>query len=224
MAKNIVGESERVTAMISEYLRRRESQTPGEREANKILTAGRVGAEEGMQPYVKPRVDQVVSSRTQGQQPPKQAQNDRAISQNKKQEKKAAKKGKTVDVSRLHEAERMGLFSTKRGDCDCEARKHALINNCLNCGKIVCEKEGEGLCRFCGVFFVMREGGQGSETGSVDMEGISEAERKANEFRDRLVEYDRTAAKRTAVIDDQSDYFRIEGDQWLSKEVSCSNS
>jgi hypothetical protein len=34
--------------------------------------------------------------------------------------------------------------------CDCQAREHGLINNCLTCGKIVCEQEGEGACYFCG--------------------------------------------------------------------------
>lgn len=27
---------------------------------------------------------------------------------------------------------------------------HDVINNCLSCGHIVCEKEGEGTCMFCG--------------------------------------------------------------------------
>eukprot|EP01132_Coremiostelium_polycephalum_P011227 gene11227-13753_t len=28
--------------------------------------------------------------------------------------------------------------------CDCQATKHSLITNCLNCGKIICEQEGKG--------------------------------------------------------------------------------
>ena len=36
---------------------------------------------------------------------------------------------------------------------------------------------------------------------------------------DRLVEYDRNAAKRTAVIDDQSDFFEIDSNAWLTDEV-----
>ena len=39
-------------------------------------------------------------------------------------------------------------------------------------------------------------------------------------LRDRLVEYDRTAAKRTAVVDDQSDFFEIDSNEWLTREVS----
>ena len=38
-------------------------------------------------------------------------------------------------------------------------------------------------------------------------------------FKNRLVGYDRNAAQRTQVIDDQSDYFEIDSNTWLSKEV-----
>lgn len=37
-----------------------------------------------------------------------------------------------------------------RHRCNCEAKQHDLINNCLNCGKIVCIQEGAGPCLFCG--------------------------------------------------------------------------
>ena len=30
--------------------------------------------------------------------------------------------------------------------CQCHATEHNLINNCINCGRIVCEQEGEGQC------------------------------------------------------------------------------
>ncbi len=39
---------------------------------------------------------------------------------------------------------------------------------------------------------------------------------------DRLVGYDRDAAKRTAVIDDQSDFFEIDSNAWLTPEVRLS--
>lgn len=41
-------------------------------------------------------------------------------------------------------------FLSGRHKCDCEANRHALINNCLNCGRIVCVQEGSGPCFFCG--------------------------------------------------------------------------
>jgi hypothetical protein len=36
-----------------------------------------------------------------------------------------------------------------RHKCDCEAKRHTLINNCVNCGRIVCAQEGAGPCLFC---------------------------------------------------------------------------
>ena len=44
------------------------------------------------------------------------------------------------------------------------------------------------------------------------------AAQKARDFKDRMLEYDRTAAKRTAVIDDQGDYYEIESNAWLTPE------
>ncbi|GAX79653.1 hypothetical protein CEUSTIGMA_g7094.t1 [Chlamydomonas eustigma] len=40
----------------------------------------------------------------------------------------------------------------------------------------------------------------------------------AHAFKDRLIEYDRESAKRTTVIDDQSDYFEIDSNAWLTDE------
>ena len=37
-----------------------------------------------------------------------------------------------------------------RHACRCQARKHELVSNCLNCGKVVCQQEGSGPCFFCG--------------------------------------------------------------------------
>lgn len=44
----------------------------------------------------------------------------------------------------------------------------------------------------------------------------SKADQEAVELKNRLVEYDRNAAKRTTVIDDQSDYFEIDTNAWLT--------
>ena len=37
-----------------------------------------------------------------------------------------------------------------RTQCECQALKHKLINNCMHCGRVVCEQEGAGPCLFCG--------------------------------------------------------------------------
>lgn len=91
------------------------------------------------------------------------------------------------------------------------------MSNCLSCGKIVCEQEGEGPCNFCGAL-VLKEG---SMYAGLD-EGITlltDAEATAEAYAKRLVEYDRNSAARTTVIDDQSDYYEMEGNSWLSNEV-----
>ena len=37
-----------------------------------------------------------------------------------------------------------------RTQCECQALKHKVINNCTSCGRVVCEQEGAGPCLFCG--------------------------------------------------------------------------
>ena len=44
-------------------------------------------------------------------------------------------------------------ISTKlpgRHTCQCIGQKHALLNNCTECGRVVCSQEGAGPCMFCG--------------------------------------------------------------------------
>lgn len=48
---------------------------------------------------------------------------------------------------------------------------------------------------------------------------VSDADVAAEAYAKRLVEYDRNSAARTTVIDDQSDYYEIEGSKWVSQEV-----
>lgn len=36
--------------------------------------------------------------------------------------------------------------------CYCQASKHNFVNNCVSCGKVVCEQEGQGPCLFCGAW------------------------------------------------------------------------
>lgn len=47
---------------------------------------------------------------------------------------------------------------------------------------------------------------------------LERSREEAEALRDRLVEFDRQAAQRTTVIDDQSDYFAIDSNAWLSDE------
>jgi hypothetical protein len=136
---------------------------------------------------------------------------------------KIGRKKKNKGQLRVEDVAAGRVLLANRKLCDCQARRHRLVTNCLSCGKVVCEQEGEGPCMFCGAL-VSREGGELAPPKGETDEQLAvkwDAEEKARAFKDRLVEYDRTAAQRTAVIDDQSDFFQmdIEGDSWMSEEV-----
>lgn len=108
--------------------------------------------------------------------------------------------------------------------CDCQAVKHKLINNCINCGRIVCEQEGSGPCLFCGNLVCTEDEQRLIESSSKKGENLKKSllqqERpkgweEALAMRNRLLDYDRSSEKRTTVIDDESDYFRTNS-VWLS--------
>ena len=101
-----------------------------------------------------------------------------------------------------------------RHPCPCNARRHALLYNCLACGKVICEQEGEGPCLFCGA----------DPHVPLSTDGTDEtAQSTAARFKERLLHFDRTSAKRTTVIDDQEDYFaHVGADAWLSEAEKAS--
>jgi ribosomal protein S15P/S13E len=111
-----------------------------------------------------------------------------------------------------------------RVKCDCQATKHKLINNCLECGRIVCDQEGSGNCMFCGNLVCTEEelnlinsqtkkGDHLKKTLTTEkrQRGLEEAVAQ----RDRLLKYDRESQQRTVVLDDESDYFKSNS-VWLS--------
>ena len=125
-----------------------------------------------------------------------------------------------------------------RNRCDCQAQKHDLINNCTKCGRIVCKQEGSGPCLFCNHLVCTREeqevlnrgskksdqlmkklmgnGNKNESSASVAVPATSKS--KAENLKNKLLEYDRTSEKRTKVIDDESDYFAVDSDKWLTQE------
>lgn len=127
---------------------------------------------------------------------------------------KKKKAGKAVSLA---EAAKGSIVFQQGKPCSCQARRHRLVSNCLSCGKIVCEQEGEGPCNFCGSL-VLREGSTYAGL-EESLPPLSDAEAAAEAYAKRLVEYDRDSTARTTVIDDQSDYYEIDGNNWLSKEV-----
>jgi hypothetical protein len=111
-----------------------------------------------------------------------------------------------------------------RHRCECQASKHPLINNCLKCGRIVCEQEGSGPCLFCGNLVCSEEElkviRSQSKKGEKLKKSLMDQNRpkgweEAISQRDKLLQYDQESERRTTVIDDESDYFKANS-VWLS--------
>ncbi|CAA6664519.1 unnamed protein product [Spirodela intermedia] len=203
---NIIG-PETSQDLVREYLQRRGCYVEPSTASSSSQPSSR------LQAYIKPlRTMQasVLRSKPQGSGRIRPQVVGKAAGGGNPRRKKAGK------VVSLAEASRGAIVFKQGNPCSCQARRHSLVGNCLACGKIVCEQEGEGPCSFCGAL-VLREG---SSYAGLEGAGApaSNAEATAEAFTKRLVEYDRNSAARTTVIDDQSDYYEFEGNSWLSKE------
>ncbi|KAM5292689.1 activating signal cointegrator 1 isoform 2-T2 [Ctenodactylus gundi] len=156
------------------------------------------------------------------------------------------KKTKFVNLYTREGQDKLAVLLPGRHSCDCLGQKHKLINNCLVCGRIVCEQEGSGPCLFCGSLvctheeqdILQRDSNKSQKLLKKLMSGIenpgktdistknllpNEESRiksgleKAIKHKEKLLEFDRTSVRRTQVIDDESDYFASDSNQWLSK-------
>nr|XP_019604254.1 PREDICTED: activating signal cointegrator 1 isoform X1 [Rhinolophus sinicus] len=156
------------------------------------------------------------------------------------------KKTKFVSLYTKEGQDKLAVLIPGRHPCDCLGQKHKLINNCLICGRIVCEQEGSGPCLFCGTLVCTREekdilqrdsnksqkllkklmsGTENSGKGDISTKDLLPHQElrfksgleKAIKHKDKLLEFDRTSIRRTQVIDDESDYFASDSNQWLSK-------
>ncbi|NXP47382.1 TRIP4 protein, partial [Heliornis fulica] len=157
------------------------------------------------------------------------------------------KKPKYVSLYTKEGQDKLAVLIPGRHTCECLGQKHKLVNNCLVCGRIVCEQEGSGPCLFCGALVCTKEeqdilqrdsnksqkllkklmaGAENSgnlDAVSKDLLPRQEARLKAGlemavKHKDKLLEFDRTSVRRTQVIDDESDYFATDSNQWLSKQ------
>jgi len=113
----------------------------------------------------------------------------------RKEEPKRARKKKYRNINELSDV----ILLPGRHMCDCQAQKHDLIGNCLSCGRIICAQEGEGPCLFCGALV----SGESACANASD-DGLA----KAIEHKNRLLDFDRNATRRTEVVDDESDYYK----------------
>jgi len=127
-----------------------------------------------------------------------------------------SKDGKVADTVQL----------AGRHPCECQAVKHPLVNNCLSCGRIICGQEGSGPCLFCGSLVVTKEEqlvldkkNKKSEVLYKKLAGDSRSQyQTAIENKERLLDYDANSAKRTQIIDDESDYFSVDSNKWLTPQ------
>ncbi|XP_070763674.1 activating signal cointegrator 1 [Enoplosus armatus] len=147
------------------------------------------------------------------------------------------KKSKFVNLYNKEGQDKLAVLLPGRHACECLAQKHKLINNCISCGRIVCEQEGSGPCLFCGSLVCTKEEqeilqrdsnksqklrkklmGDGGERDYLPhQEAMMKAGlEKAVQHKDKLLEYDRNSVRRTQVLDDESDYFATDSNQWLS--------
>lgn len=62
----------------------------------------------------------------------------------------AASKPKYIPVQSVDGQAQLNVLFPGRRQCMCMATRHALINNCVGCGRVVCKQEGSGPCLFCG--------------------------------------------------------------------------
>ncbi|XP_025206570.1 activating signal cointegrator 1 [Melanaphis sacchari] len=146
---------------------------------------------------------------------------------NHKKKESKSKNKKYVNIYTDEGHNRQEVFLKGRHKCNCQASKHGLVNNCLNCGRIVCKQEGSGPCVICGKLVCSNDeklllncnSNKSKELYNqlIEQTVISDIDNKALEHRNKLLEFDRTSAKRTTVIDDQMDYYSVNSG-WLSSK------
>lgn len=98
----------------------------------------------------------------------------------------------------------------KNKPCGCYGNMHQPLKNCLSCGRISCELEGiNDYCHFCGCFI-----GEDNYYYYNDHDGNNAKLEMATRHKEKLLEFDRTSASRTQILDDQEDYFVAATSVW----------
>ncbi|TVU09521.1 hypothetical protein EJB05_43001 [Eragrostis curvula] len=211
---NIIG-AEAAQELIHEYMQRRGYIDPSNGHERSQAP--------NLQPYKKPSADAATTqtkkqTRTQKDTASSSSQSSKGQSETDESRlaSKSGSRKKGVKAISLAEAAKGSIVFKQGKPCSCQARQHNLVSNCLSCGKIVCEQEGEGPCSFCGAL-VLKEGSTYAGLSDVGIP-LSESEAAAEAYAKRLVDYDRNSAARTKVYDDQSDYYEMDGNSWLSSK------
>lgn len=112
-----------------------------------------------------------------------------------------------------------------RKKCECMASLHQLVNNCLICGRIVCEQEGEGSCFFCGNPVYSKLNPMFKELSSDQFVSLSEGNPKdadvlreqAIKHKDKLLGYQKNMNPASNIIDEETDWYEVADNVWLSE-------
>jgi hypothetical protein len=107
-------------------------------------------------------------------------------------------------TSKSKDAPKIPLQGKAKIVCGCFGTVHKPLTNCLYCGRISCEKEGYGYCPFCSNLIDVPPKNKSSDTATLHKE--------------RLLKFDRDAARRTIIYDDQADYYSNSTSTWLSED------
>lgn len=128
---------------------------------------------------------------------------------------------KKTKFNKFYSEKNSSVLLNRRNKCDCEARIHELINNCLKCGKIICKQEGIGPCFFCSEPVQSVSATFAEKNCQSNLSKNTITDQRVNnsllEERNKLLEYDRDSTKRNQVIDDECDYYTMGHNSWLSK-------
>ncbi|PWA18843.1 hypothetical protein CCH79_00004867, partial [Gambusia affinis] len=181
----------------------------------------------------------VTGSQTEPEPEPVKTPMDLMRAQENSNTSSTKKKTKFVNLYAKEGQDKLAVLLPGRHACECLAQKHALINNCLSCGRIVCDQEGSGPCLFCGSLVCTKEEQEilqrdsnksqklrkklMGDAGERELLPHQEAKLKAGlekavQHKDKLLEFDRNSVRRTQVLDDESDYFAAESNPWLSPD------
>eukprot|EP01124_Arcella_intermedia_P012252 TRINITY_DN18599_c0_g1_i1.p1 TRINITY_DN18599_c0_g1~~TRINITY_DN18599_c0_g1_i1.p1 ORF type:complete len:963 (-),score=262.94 TRINITY_DN18599_c0_g1_i1:41-2929(-) len=95
-----------------------------------------------------------------------------------------------------------GESSKARVRCDCQGTTHVFVNNCIECGRIVCVKEGPGPCFYCGAEVDFEAGREVNANDTMDLPAVSNRPK--------------FPTISTKIWDDAEDYYS--NDVWLSPE------
>ncbi|KAH7726351.1 activating signal cointegrator 1 [Aphelenchoides avenae] len=145
-------------------------------------------------------------------------------------------KQKNAKKTPMQEYDPLRQLRPGRHACECQAREHQLVANCLSCGRVVCEQEGSGPCFFCSALVCTREEREligretkegmallnkltgGTEKSGFSLSTLGKSVEQAKEYRDKLLQADANRDKESRVNDLESDYYSLENNPYLSPE------